>query len=317
MADDLTPETREQLRALCKKISVAHNLDAEIQEEIYGHMEDKLLAYRSGEEAVSEQDAFILMREHFGSPGAIKGLLQEVHKVEANVSLARRLAAAAVITLGSIVILQYSSAALLRVWTNAAAFGGVYLVSIADTLLGILCVWLLLWHWKRRLDSGSTPWFMKWRPVYFLALLCSSMLLIQMFQMEWLRPHAEESMLAVSRWAWASYAFWLFFAVSLGGPVAECLLWIWWCDRPPRSARAIGKAAAVWAAWRYIIMLAGSFGPFKPPLPVTPDTNPDFLALYFLGYVLLSVVWALAACMVYGIGRYASARFRLWSFSHQ
>ena len=98
MTDRLKPDTREAMQALCRKISVAHNLDAEIQEELYGHMEDKLLAYLDGEEAVSEQDAFILVREHFGDPSTLKGLLQDVHAYEAHVSLARRLAAAAIVT---------------------------------------------------------------------------------------------------------------------------------------------------------------------------------------------------------------------------
>ena len=86
MVDELGPDTNEKMRALCKKISVAHDLDAEIQEELYSHMEDKLLGYLEGEEALAEEDAFILVREHFGDPSALKGLLQGVHAVEARVS---------------------------------------------------------------------------------------------------------------------------------------------------------------------------------------------------------------------------------------
>jgi len=80
------------MRALCKKISVAHDLDQEIQDELYGHMEDKLLAYLNGEEPVTEDDALILVREHFGDPAVLKNLLQDVHADNAHVSLAHRLA---------------------------------------------------------------------------------------------------------------------------------------------------------------------------------------------------------------------------------
>ena len=65
---------------------MAHDLDAEIQEELYGHMQDKLIAYLDGEEALAEADAFILVREHFGNPSAVKGLLQDVHAYEADVT---------------------------------------------------------------------------------------------------------------------------------------------------------------------------------------------------------------------------------------
>ena len=47
MSDPLSSNTQEQMQALCRKISVAHDLDPEIQKELYGHMEDKLLAYRN------------------------------------------------------------------------------------------------------------------------------------------------------------------------------------------------------------------------------------------------------------------------------
>ena len=33
MVDELAPDTNKKIQALCKKISVVHNLDAEIQEE--------------------------------------------------------------------------------------------------------------------------------------------------------------------------------------------------------------------------------------------------------------------------------------------
>ena len=94
MVESLRPKTQDQVRTLCRKISVAHDLDPEIQDELYGHMEDKLLAYLNGEEPVTEDDAFILVREHFGDPAVLKGLLQDVHAHEVHVNLARRLAAA-------------------------------------------------------------------------------------------------------------------------------------------------------------------------------------------------------------------------------
>ena len=106
MPEYISPETVERIRALCRQISVAHNLDDEIQRELFSHMEDKLLGYLSGEEKVTEEDAFILMREHFGKPEVIKSMLNETHGMQATVSLMRRLGAIAVASLAVGCVIQ-------------------------------------------------------------------------------------------------------------------------------------------------------------------------------------------------------------------
>ena len=50
MNTPLNNDTQQKARELARKITVAHDLDPEIQEELYGHIEDKLLAFKSGEE---------------------------------------------------------------------------------------------------------------------------------------------------------------------------------------------------------------------------------------------------------------------------
>lgn len=79
MAENISPETAGKIHALCSRISVANSLDQEIQEELFSHLEEKLLAYLSGKEKITEEDAFILVREHFGDPVILKGLLKDVH----------------------------------------------------------------------------------------------------------------------------------------------------------------------------------------------------------------------------------------------
>jgi hypothetical protein len=79
MSKNLSPETAGRIRDLCRKISVAHDLDDEIQRELYSHLEDKLLGYLRGEEKITEDDALILVKEHFGEFASLKGLLREVH----------------------------------------------------------------------------------------------------------------------------------------------------------------------------------------------------------------------------------------------
>ncbi|MFP6584161.1 MAG: hypothetical protein VCD00_16610, partial [Candidatus Hydrogenedentota bacterium] len=95
----ISSEIEKQARELCSQISVAHDLDSEIQEGLYTHVEDKLLGYLSGEVPISEDDAIILVREHFGDPRTIKSLMQDVHVEEVIISQARRRAAAVIVTL--------------------------------------------------------------------------------------------------------------------------------------------------------------------------------------------------------------------------
>lgn len=93
MSDNISPETQEKIESLCKQISVAHNLDEEIQRELRTHIEDKFSGYLNGDEKLTEEDAFILVREHFGNPAVIRELYRDVETAAVQVILARRLGA--------------------------------------------------------------------------------------------------------------------------------------------------------------------------------------------------------------------------------
>lgn len=92
MSKNVSPETSGKLRAICERITVACELDVEIREELYSHLEDKLLAYLSGEEKPTEEDALILVREHFGNVENLKRLLRQVHAPKRCIAYAGRFA---------------------------------------------------------------------------------------------------------------------------------------------------------------------------------------------------------------------------------
>ena len=64
-----------QIRSLCAQLADRHGLDDDAREEMCGHLEDKLVGYLSGEVRVSEQDALLLVRAHFGDADRIAGSL--------------------------------------------------------------------------------------------------------------------------------------------------------------------------------------------------------------------------------------------------
>ena len=107
MSVNISPETQDKISALCKKISVAHNLDEEIQKELCCHMEDRLTGYLSGDEQIDEDDAFILVERHFGDPAAVKTLYQNVETVAAHASFARRIGAVLALSIWIIYTASY------------------------------------------------------------------------------------------------------------------------------------------------------------------------------------------------------------------
>ena len=244
----------EKARALCAQITVAHDLDSEIQEELYGHVEDKILGYLSGEIPVTGDDALILVREHFGDAAAIKSLFQDVHAVEATMSQWRRYAAAAVATLGCLLIgklalifatmgLHYYNFTRIPAAESASADSPLLTLTESGALqpllflamLGVTCLgpWVVLIRWQRRFRNGERPWYYRRSPWKLAALLITLILFHVMIPLMPLTMN-----LALPLW-YLALAYALF--------AAQCIAWIWWCDVPPRSKRNSLNAACAWA----------------------------------------------------------------------
>ncbi len=297
MADELGPDTNEKMRALCRKISVAHDLDAEIQEELYSHMEDKLLGYLNGEEALKEEDAFILVREHFGDPSALKGLLQDVHAFEAQVSLARRLAAAMIVTSGISMGCLFITAAISEIWDAYLGYK-FFLGMIASISLGSVAFpWLILGHWQRCLDEGRTPWVMTWQPAYLVCAMVVLLLIGPQIQMGSLYAQAEIF----------HSGFWIVVPLALLlAPVLQCMVWLWWCDRPPRRARAVGFAAGAWTLWAWGGSISRSIAALYAGLNV-----PSLATNIFLTFLAMTMYGGVSY-LLYGVARRAASGMSRW-----
>ena len=307
MADRLSPDTCTAIRALCKKISVAHHLDAEIQEELYDHMEDKLIAYLDGQEALTEEDAVILVREHFGDPSAIKGLLQDVHAYEADVSLARRLAAALIATTGISVVCLCLASAVLLLWPPARGLTGFLAMYAATGVLSAIVSWLLLWYWQRRLDTGHTPWFITRRPAYFVGSIVILLILQSFVPIP--QPHISSAPAALAR---SADLLRLILIVTVVSPVLNCMAWLWWCDRPPRKVRAVASAAGLWIIWMWLSSSVRDIRRIVLILHSSHATPWSSIAKGLGFSFLFLVIYALVAFAVYGMARYAGKGFMRW-----
>jgi hypothetical protein len=263
MDDSLSREGKKEIQALCDEIAVAHDLDEELREELRGHIEDKVLGYLSGDEVVSEADAVILAREHFGDRVLLRSLLSEIHGFEAAASTYRRIAAAAVATLGIVYVTSVAEAAC------AWALGGPitralspdkpvtwgFLPQFVAGLVALVFLWRILARMKSRLERVPSPWFVRWSALKLIGLVVIVLAVGPIGRLA-----------ATLLWHGSSvqYApptgnFWLAYVAGTARPAVSAfgvlVLWLWWCDAPPRRGIALVRAALCWAALSWIEML--------------------------------------------------------------
>ncbi len=284
MPDRLSPKIEERIKALCRQISVAHNLDEEIQAELYAHMEDKLLGYLSGAEKLTEKEAFVLVQKHFGDPAVIKSLLLTVHRAEAGISLARNLAVILALTLFT-GLARYCLLFVIRLG-NLAVFGNAGMLLNGKEIFAYFCEGTLflgvLVHWRKRISNGEKLWFQTINPISFVAVIAVLLCLDTLAPfLVFLDPehllNIPPSMLAEFQQGHAAYVeshytnpYWLvqfilspsrfalpgavpYMLVSLGYLLFQCIVWLWWCDTPPRNRYLLSLTAGAWALYSFLI----------------------------------------------------------------
>ncbi len=320
MDSPLSPETQNGIRALCGEIAVAHELDSELREELCGHIEDKTIGYLSGEEAVSEPDALLLAREHFGDRARLKAMLSEVHRAEHSASFWRRMAAGLVVMLG-----LFQALILLRdvpVWLGHylgldsvepgfPTFLTTFLVAAVLPLL----MWWILARWKAALRRGEEPWFIRWRPAALVVCVAGA---LASFPLVAIVATLSKGLVQAQTGLPSHGADWplpynaALWAVVLGGFVVLMpALWMWWCDERPRSPGAMRSAVLVWSlSVFYSVSVANMFG-FASRGETVFDRAPVLLELSDGVLVLIplfsrmtspQVGGALGLAFLYGVG---------------
>jgi len=294
MPDQITGETRKQLETLCRKISVSRRLDAEIQRELYGHMEDRLLAHMNGEIPLTEEDAFILVREHFGDPAMIKERIQEVHAEEAAVSMGRRLVAAFVACTAVNVI----SSVLQLCLVGVPAFLGAWRVPLQVSLFGAIelvfvpgAMYLALRPWRRRMDRGEPVWFQsapagRMLAVFAVTAIVAVVSIPFFFWVQSLVPNLLDENMGIPGTL-----------AALASILAMGAIWIWFCDQPPRTRRNLLQAAGAWAAVLALLSLSAAYSEKTPWQEMLINASAG---------VITGVVFALLSLLVFRL----TARFR-------
>ena len=268
MSENLNPETQKKINDLCKQISVAHNLDEEIREELRCHMEDKFLGYLSGDEKLAEEDAFILVREHFGDPAVIKSLYQDVEAVAAHVSLARRIGAIWAAFAGFFIVhsvLKYSGLSILKwFWTfkelkDTWFISLLYIPEISITVFSYTLLIYILLKWRKNLESVLKPWFFTIKPVPFFSILILlfslSFYSSSMFSMETIRIfHENYDWKLLTRPSTFLDVILIFRSIGylLGNLslIFSSLICMWWIESPPRRLLTVTYGFFSWIGFQ-------------------------------------------------------------------
>ena len=153
-------------------------------------MEDKLRAYLTGEEKVTEEDAFVLVREHFGNPEEVQAMLEDVHVEATRVSMMRRIGAITVVFLGIFcmtVLVSFPLYSLLNAlhFLTYYHYDSVFLrfAKLIPTIIAYSCAIVMLVVWREREHDSQPPWYIRSNPWYFVpALLILYFLFIRLMR---------------------------------------------------------------------------------------------------------------------------------------
>ncbi|MBI2434011.1 MAG: hypothetical protein HYV26_14200 [Candidatus Hydrogenedentes bacterium] len=227
MAEQLDDTTQARINELVNELIGTRRSNEAMRKEIRGHVEDKVLAYIHGEERLTQADALLLAREHFGSSESIAALLSTVDAEAATVFPVRHLLSfvITVFLTGGVVAVLTLPLVILPAWGN-----------MTTALIGAGVLWLvyrLLARWRRLTISGEMLWFQRW-PLPLLVCLFT-LLLMGHFLTETatvsVSAHIAQSLQIIQP---SSVMYWtLFFLtliVALGTLVASAVLALWWCN---------------------------------------------------------------------------------------
>ena len=212
-------------------------------------MEDKLTNYLSGDEELTEDDAFILVEKHFGEPATVKALYQNVEVMAVHVSFARRIGAVLVLSIWIIYTASYILEIILSSLFKWSLKGNVFpessmiLIGIPEIIPNIFSLLLftaILMHWRKNMEYGRKPWFLKIKPLKFIGIIIGSffgMYLIIIATLQFQATSFNQLTLTFGRLT----------------VIAHCLIWIWWCDSQPRRLLAVIYGFISWIAGQILI----------------------------------------------------------------
>lgn len=251
MDKPLSSETLSQIRALCESIAQRDQLGEGVQEELRGHIEDKVIAYLEGREALTERDAVILAREHFGSASVVKAHLQSTHLHTVIIDIARRTAVITCVTY----LVQMTAVVLLRVAFIGNPFvpyrDGInahpinmdaMVLTSAISVVSVAVVMLAFKGLQRisaRMRLDAVPTWLLITSALVSVILCLSL-------PTWWRYETTIPIGAVYITAYTRSGVFALFVLHFAIALFSCFTWVWWVDQWPRTLFTLIAGGVAW-----------------------------------------------------------------------
>ncbi len=260
MDKQLNSDTIAALRDLARELGELRGLDEDASEELYGHLEDKTIGYMSGEEGLSEADAVLLTRAHFGERVPVEENVPHANGNPRRVTLLHRVLMVAGVTFIFGSLLQ--RLAMNLIWMilsfdppQSIVYGSIIMVySGATTWCLALAAGLTLRHWERYGQVGSIFRFEPSKKTHLAVVTVGSILLMLSFAALFLPfPRISTSTQAVSS-ALAGGIAWLYIVSRVAWPI----LWIWWFDRRSGRMKNFAFGALAWAGFQFGFRMVAS-----------------------------------------------------------
>lgn len=301
----ITPEISSEIDEFLRQISVAHSLDSEIREELRNHIEDKLCGYMRGEIKISEEEAWLLVREHFGDPAVLKSLYHETEAKEMYKSFFRRIGAAFVVCIWLLFVAPPLLEALFKIVSNIFFNNPmnyltmiIYCVGLSvKIVLPVIFMFYLFFSWRKKMTNNEELWFDTISKSNFIKLIVISF--IATITVKMLFENENFSLITWHKVTFTSAVIERMF-YSFGGhfiyvylygiipPLVSCFAWLWWCDNPPKRYMAVFYGFISWmAAQILIIKVFVFFHTVCNPIFYTPNSS-EFNFINFLFKVTFS-----------------------------
>ncbi|MCC6694097.1 MAG: hypothetical protein IT365_00575 [Candidatus Hydrogenedentes bacterium] len=251
MDKQLSPETEAALRDAVREIGTARGLDEEAQEELYAHLEDKALGYLSGDESLSEADAVVLARKHFGMVGMARRSTVRSPIPVWSPAFARIVVILAILdaALGVVFSGLRGSGYVLRGIGLGSLYSDALALSVLLIAFGLCLVFANRTDWTR---SGSTgTWHLRVKMRWLVLALGLLMIL------RWVVPGRLDlfGLPGISRQELPEKLEWLGLAIA----VLWAGTWVRCIRQANRSAAPLAACAAMWVVLRLSFDGARSF----------------------------------------------------------
>ena len=251
MTESISPETRNRIETLLRDIAAGQHLDADTIEELRAHMEEKFIAYINGAETITEEDAMLLVREHFGKLEVVRAGFQETMEKFSLPLFMRWFGAAITVLIGVSATNQFFYEVQERLFIASSSLFGqssplshnainflMMAPSVFFEIVGVLFMYWIFRRWLNGEKQGRLWWYNRFSilQIFMIAIVVFSMgvffetiFSVRRFQLENYFITSESTYVPS-----LEHIEFLVYLLRSSMYIGQFVLILWWLGRKPR-----------------------------------------------------------------------------------